>query len=190
VNSRSRPAFQCRFRAPGQPVVGPILYALAPSNLGMLIVGRSQHGLCAILLGDDTTSVLAALREAFPTAELVAAAPQELQHELEQVVRCINGHHIDANLPLDLGGTAFQQQVWRALLTIPAGQTRTYSELAVSLGLSPRAARAVGGGCAANLLAVVVPCHRVVRGDAAMTGYRWGLQRKRALLLREQSADR
>jgi O-6-methylguanine DNA methyltransferase len=101
-----------------------------------------------------------------------------------QILDLLHGKNIEDRLTLDIGGTAFQQKVWRALCDIPAGQTRSYAQLAAQLG-APQAARAVGSACAANLLAVAIPCHRVLRHDGSITGYRWGAERKRALLDRE-----
>jgi len=124
------------------------------------------------------------LAQAFPAAALEETA-QFLQADLEQIIRLIHQQPVDASITLDVGGTAFQRQVWTALCDIPAGQTRTYTHLAESIG-APKAVRAVASACAANMLAMLIPCHRIVRSDGSLSGYRWGVQRKRAQLLRER----
>ena len=160
-----------------------IEFALAQCGLGALLVARSARGVCAIALGDTPEPLLRELQDRFPRAELVGgnAAFEQL---VAQVVGFIEAPKLGLDLPLDIRGTAFQQRVWDALRKIPAGQTVSYAQLAQRIGM-PSASRAVARACAANTLAVAIPCHRVVRSDGALSGYRWGVERKRALLLRE-----
>lgn len=161
-----------------------IAFAIAQCSLGALLVARSQRGLCAIALGDDPDVLLRELQDRFPRAELVGgdAAFEQL---VAQVVGLIEAPRLGLDLPLDIRGTAFQQRVWDALRKVPAGQTVSYAEIAARIG-SPRAVRAVAQACAANVLAVAIPCHRVVRSDGGVSGYRWGVARKQALLERER----
>ncbi|MGE0855604.1 MAG: bifunctional DNA-binding transcriptional regulator/O6-methylguanine-DNA methyltransferase Ada, partial [Hyphomicrobiaceae bacterium] len=159
-----------------------IAYATGSSSLGYVLVGRTVLGLCAILLGDDESALEADLARRFPRAELVQDGGA-LAGALGAVIALIEapGRATDAlSLPRDVRGTAFQQQVWTALSRIPAGQTATYAEIARSIG-RPSAYRAVALACGANPLAVAVPCHRAVRNDGSLSGYRWGIERKRAL---------
>lgn len=159
-------------------------FAIAQCSLGALLVARSQRGLCAIALGDDPDVLLRELQDRFPRAELVGgdAAFEQL---VAQVVGLIEAPRLGLDLPLDIRGTAFQQRVWDALRKVPAGETVSYAEIAARIG-SPRAVRAVAQACAANVLAVAIPCHRVVRSDGGVSGYRWGVARKQALLERER----
>lgn len=161
-----------------------IHYALGESSLGTVLVGRSSRGICAILLGDDADALLGELRGRFPKAELLAAEP-DFSAVAHQVIRLVEDPRQDLALPLDIRGTAFQARVWQALRAIPVGTTLSYTQLATQLG-QPAAVRAVAGACAANSLAVAVPCHRIVRSDGALSGYRWGVERKRELLRRER----
>ena len=163
-----------------------IAFAIAQCSLGALLVARSQRGLCAIALGDDPDVLLRELQDRFPRAELVGgdAAFEQL---VAQVVGLVEAPRLGLDLPLDIRGTAFQQRVWDALRKVPAGETVSYAEIAARIG-SPRAVRAVAQACAANVLAVAIPCHRVVRSNGALSGYRWGLERKRELLSREDAA--
>lgn len=156
-----------------------IRFALAPSTLGLLLVAATDKGLCRISFDEDE----AALRARFPKAEIVAgdAAFAEL---VRQVVALVDDPGRVRNLPVDVAGTAFQQAVWAALRAIPAGETRSYAQIAAAIG-KPGAARAVGSACASNNLALLIPCHRVLRGDGAPGGYAWGVPRKQALLRRE-----
>lgn len=163
-------------------VAEPLHYAVGACALGALLVARSARGLCAILLGDDAAALHAELRRSFPHAELLPAADSAAL--LAPVVALVAAPGGGLDLPLDPRGTPFQQRVWQALGEIPAGSTLSYAALAARLGM-PRAVRAVAGACAANRLAVAIPCHRVLRGDGALAGYRWGVARKRALLERE-----
>ncbi|MBO9662759.1 methylated-DNA--[protein]-cysteine S-methyltransferase [Dokdonella sp.] len=177
------PAFRYHFRAPDSPVDGPIRFAVGRTALGAILVGRSRRGVCAILLGENAQALRDRLAVAFPEIELQADR-RSLRRELRQVVACVEGETSEDAVDLDIGGTDFEQNVWRALSGIPAGRTRSYGDVAQDLG-APTAARAVAGACAANLLALAIPCHRVVRRDGAIAGYRWGTERKRALLARE-----
>ncbi len=162
-----------------------IHYALAQGYLGWVLIAATDQGLCRIDLGDDPEALVARLRADFPRADLgedgagLADAEREVLALLEAPERGLS-------LPLDIQGTAFQRRVWAALQQIPAGSTVSYAELAARVG-NPRGARAVAQACASNRLAVAVPCHRVVRGDGELGGYRWGLERKRALLEREEA---
>jgi AraC family transcriptional regulator of adaptative response/methylated-DNA-[protein]-cysteine methyltransferase len=160
-----------------------IRHAVAPCSLGFALVGQSARGVCAILLGDEPEALRAELRRRFPRARLVAG-DRAFGAVVARVVACVETPRLGLDLPLDVRGTAFQHRVWRALRDIPAGTTATYSEIARRIG-APRAVRAVAGACAANPLAVAIPCHRVVRNDGGLAGYRWGLPRKQALLDRE-----
>jgi AraC family transcriptional regulator of adaptative response/methylated-DNA-[protein]-cysteine methyltransferase len=163
-----------------------IAYACAPSSLGTVLVAATARGVCAIELGDDAAALRAALERRFPHAQVHADA-QALQHELDAVVRYVDAPNDGLSLPLDVRGTAFQRRVWQALRALRRGETTTYAALARALG-QPNATRAVGAACAANPVALAVPCHRVVGSDGALRGYRWGVQRKRALLDREAQA--
>jgi O-6-methylguanine DNA methyltransferase len=177
--------FRYNFRAPDSQVEGPIRFAVGQTTLGIVIIGRTQHGICAILLGDDALALLGQLAGAFPTRELI---PDQagLADELDQILSLIKKNPSEGVIDLDIGGTAFEQKVWRAVSVIPAGQTRSYSEVAQDLG-SPEAVRAVAGACAANVLAIAIPCHRVISSDGSVSGYRWGVDRKRALLAEERA---
>lgn len=170
------------FRAGGQDAA--IHYATGACSLGIVLVAATERGVCAILLGDDADALLDDLRARFPRAQ-VTAGDADFVHTVEHVVRFVEAPRIGLDLPLDIRGTAFQQRVWQALRAIPAGSRASYSEIAERIG-APRAVRAVAQACAANRLAVAVPCHRVVRSDGALSGYRWGVERKRALLAREE----
>lgn len=160
-----------------------IRVAAAPCALGMVLVAATARGLCAILLGDDAEPLLADVRRRFPRAS-IEDGDETFRDWVRQVTAFVEEPRRGLSLPLDIRGTAFQQRVWALLRTIPPGQTLSYGEVARRLG-APRATRAVAQACGANPLAVAVPCHRVVAGDGRLTGYRWGLERKRALLKRE-----
>jgi len=172
-----------RFRAPGSLLRGPIHYAIGHCVQGAILVARGAHGICAIFLDDDAKGLRQQLIQAFPKAALEEAAPS-VHDGLGQVISFIDQGAAETLLELDVGGTPFQQRVWSALCDIPAGQTRSYTRLARDIG-APNAVRAVASACAANTLAVAIPCHRVVRADGSLSGYRWGVQRKRDLLRRE-----
>jgi AraC family transcriptional regulator of adaptative response/methylated-DNA-[protein]-cysteine methyltransferase len=162
-----------------------IRFAVAQCSLGALLVAATAKGICSILLGDDPDVLVRDLQDRFPKAELIGAEPA-FEATVAQVVAFVEAPRIGLDLPLDLRGTTFQQRVWQALRAIPAGRTVGYAELAAQLGM-PQGARAVAGACAANPVAIAVPCHRVVRNDGSISGYRWGVERKRALLERESS---
>ncbi len=165
-----------------------IRWSLVPTVLGKALVATTGRGICAIELGDDAMALERGLRDEFPNADMQrveAGSDEFLAPRLRAVAERLAGRGGD--LPLDLVGTAFQKRVWDALMTIPAGQTRSYAQLADALG-SPKAARAVASACASNRIAVVVPCHRIIRGDGSLGGYRWGLPLKQVLLDREQAA--
>lgn len=161
-----------------------IRFAIGQCALGAILVAQSARGLCAILLGAAPQALMDDLRARFPAADLLEGDAAFAQ-VVAQVVAFVEAPRLGLDLPLDLRGTAFQQRVWRALQAIAPGTTQTYSELAHRIG-APRAVRAVASACAANPLAVAIPCHRVVRADGSLAGYRWGLARKQALLKREQ----
>jgi AraC family transcriptional regulator of adaptative response/methylated-DNA-[protein]-cysteine methyltransferase len=162
-----------------------IRYAIARSSLGPVLIAATERGLCTIEFGDDPAALVAALRQRFARATL-ARGDREFRARVAGVVRSIEEPRAALELPLDVRGTAFQRRVWNALRAIPAGATTTYAELARRID-APRAVRAVARACASNPLAVVVPCHRVVRGDGGLAGYRWGIERKAELLRREAS---
>ena len=162
-----------------------IRFAIGECSLGAILVAQSQRGVCAILLGDDPETLARDLQDRFPKANLIGG-DHAFEQLVAQVVGFVEAPAIGLELPLDVRGTAFQQLVWQALRDIPAGSTASYGEIARRIG-SPRAVRAVAQACAANALAVAIPCHRVVRHDGGLSGYRWGVQRKRTLLDREAS---
>lgn len=161
-------------------------FATSACSLGCILVAATGRGVCAILLGDDADGLGRDLRRRFPGARLIADQTG-LAGTLAQVAGVIEAPAHGLDLPLDIGGTPFQQRVWQALRAIPAGATASYAEVARRIG-APGAARAVARACAANPVALAVPCHRVVRGDGTLSGYRWGAGRKRALLAREGAA--
>jgi AraC family transcriptional regulator of adaptative response/methylated-DNA-[protein]-cysteine methyltransferase len=163
-----------------------IRFVTVATPLGWALVAATERGICMTALGDDRGSLAAALRERFPRAELVVE-DAGLKEWADRIVRFITAPEQNLDLPLDIRGTAFQARVWRALQKIPLGKTASYTEIAARLG-QPKAVRAVAQACAANKLALVVPCHRVIRSDGELGGYRWGLERKRALLARERAA--
>lgn len=160
-----------------------IRFAIGQCSLGAILVAASERGLCAILIGDDPDALARELQDRFPKAELVGGDAR-FEALVARVVGLIEAPGTGLDLPLDVRGTAFQQRVWEALRAIPPGTTATYAEIAHAIG-APKATRAVAGACAGNWLAVAIPCHRVVRTDGALSGYRWGVERKRALLERE-----
>ena len=164
----------------------PIHFAVGECSLGSILVAATERGVCAILLGDDPEQLTHDLERRFPRANLIGADPA-FESVVATVVGMIESPHAGSGLPLDIRGTLFQQRVWEALGKIPAGQTRTYTEIARAIG-SPKAVRAVASACAANVLAVAIPCHRVVRTDGSLSGYRWGIERKRKLLEGERRA--
>lgn len=163
-----------------------IRFAIGECSLGSILVAQSERGVCAILLGDEPDALARDLQDRFPKARLIGG-DRDYEQLVAQVVGFVEAPAIGLDLPLDVRGTAFQQRVWRALREIPAGSTASYSEIARRIG-SPTATRAVAQACASNMLAVAIPCHRVVRNDGGLSGYRWGVPRKRALLDREAQA--
>src|SRR5512143_3435843 len=160
-----------------------IRFAVGLCSLGSILVAASGRGVCAILLGDDPDALARDLQDRFPRARLIGGDAQ-FEGLVARVVGFVEAPGIGLDLPLDVRGTAFQQRVWQALRAIPPGETASYSEIATRIG-APGSVRAVAGACAANSLAVAIPCHRVVRNDGGLSGYRWGVERKRALLDRE-----
>ena len=172
-----------QFRAGGRGET--IRFALGECSLGAILVAATVRGICAITLGDDPAVLLRELEEHFDQAQLIGG-DQAFEHWVATVVGLIEHPARGLDLPLDLRGTAFQAQVWQALAAIPPGSTASYAEIAARIG-APRAMRAVARACAANPVAVAIPCHRVVRRDGALSGYRWGVERKRVLLARERS---
>ena len=160
-----------------------IRFAIGECSLGSILVASSKKGVCAIFMGDDPDVLARDLQDRFPKSNLIGG-DAEFERLVAKVVGFVEAPAIGLDLPLDVRGTAFQQRVWQALREIPAGSTASYSEIANRIG-SPKAVRAVAGACAANALAVAIPCHRVVRNDGELSGYRWGVERKRALLKRE-----
>ncbi|MFK8014394.1 MAG: bifunctional DNA-binding transcriptional regulator/O6-methylguanine-DNA methyltransferase Ada [Gammaproteobacteria bacterium] len=170
------PPADYRRKATGQEIT----IATAACALGAVAVAATRSGVCAVELGDDESTVASALQTRFAGAQVTTASAAAVSW-VANVVQLIDGHAVPEAIPLDIRGTAFQQKVWQALREIPSGCTVSYAQLAAAIG-QPTAARAVARACATNSLAVVVPCHRVVRGDGSLSGYRWGVERKRALL--------
>ncbi len=160
-----------------------VVYALADSPLQRLLVAQTERGICAVSLGDDDAALVDALRAEFPHAEIVRD-DEGLSAQVQALLAHLNGWQPHLDLPLDLRATAFQTRVWAALRAIPYGETRTYQQIAAEIG-QPSAVRAVASACAHNRLALLIPCHRVVRADGSASGYRWGAARKAALLERE-----
>jgi len=169
------------FRAAGQN--NDIRFAVGQCSLGAILVAQSARGICAILLGDDPHQLVCDLQDQFRRANLIGA-DAEFEQLIAHVVGFIEAPAIGLDLPLDVRGTAFQERVWQALCEIPVGSTASYADIAQRIG-SPKAVRAVAQACGANSLAVAIPCHRVVRSDGNLSGYRWGVERKRELLSRE-----
>lgn len=169
------------YRAAGQN--NDIRFAVGQCSLGAILVAQSERGVCAILLGDDPHQLVCDLQDKFRRANLIGADHQ-FEQLIARVVGFIEAPAIGLDLPLDVRGTAFQERVWQALREIPVGSTASYADVAQRIG-SPKAVRAVAQACGANNLAVAIPCHRVVRSDGHLSGYRWGVERKRQLLERE-----
>jgi AraC family transcriptional regulator, regulatory protein of adaptative response / methylated-DNA-[protein]-cysteine methyltransferase len=172
------------YRAGGVQI--EIRFAVGECSLGSILVAKSKRGICAILLGDEPEALVRDLQDRFPEATLIGgdAVFEEL---VARVVGFVETPSLGLDLPLDVRGTAFQHRVWQALRKIPAGSTATYADIAANIG-SPESVRAVAQACGANPVAVAIPCHRVVRSDGELSGYRWGVERKRALLKREARA--
>ncbi len=169
------------FRTGGKDTT--LRFAVGTSSLGAILVAASDKGIAAILLGDDPQALVRDLEDRFPKAELIGG-DRVFEDVVAKVIALIEAPGQDFDLPLDVRGTAFQHRVWQALREIPAGTTASYAEIAERIGM-PKAVRAVAAACAANRLAVAIPCHRVVRNDGALSGYRWGVERKRTLIARE-----
>jgi AraC family transcriptional regulator of adaptative response/methylated-DNA-[protein]-cysteine methyltransferase len=160
-----------------------IRFAVGECSLGSVLVARRDKAVCAILLGDDPGGLERDLQDRFPKANLIGG-DADFEDLVATVVAFIEAPRIGLDLPLDIRGTTFQRRVWQALCEIPASQTVTYAEIARCIG-EPKSVRAVAQACGSNKIAVAIPCHRVVKNDGALSGYRWGVERKRALLERE-----
>uniref|UniRef100_UPI003CFEFCB9 methylated-DNA--[protein]-cysteine S-methyltransferase n=1 Tax=Alcaligenes faecalis TaxID=511 RepID=UPI003CFEFCB9 len=185
----AHPSPRVQAKTPRQQGPGsPIRFAITQSSLGVLMVAESDRGICAISLGDDAQLLLEQLQNRFKAAELIRA-DSLLKQRVVQVLAMVEDSARDLDLPLDIQGTAFQQRVWEFLRHIPAGQTLSYTEIAERLGM-PKGARAVARACASNILAIAIPCHRVLRQSGDLAGYRWGLERKKTLVERERAQDR
>ena len=169
------------YRAGGAGMM--IRFAIGQCSLGAILIAATERGVCAILLGDEPEPLVGDLECRFPKAELIGG-DRDFEQLVAQVVGFVEAPRLGLDLPLDIRGTAFQQRVWQELAKIPAGSTASYTEVARRLG-TPKSARAVANACAANSIAVAIPCHRVVRTDDDLSGYRWGIERKRELLNRE-----
>jgi AraC family transcriptional regulator of adaptative response/methylated-DNA-[protein]-cysteine methyltransferase len=169
-----------------QQIDTDIFFAIGECSLGSILVAQNKKNVCSILIGDNPQLLIRDLRGRFPKANLIGdqSGYQEL---MAKVVDLIEKPGVGLGLPLDIRDTAFQQRVWKALQQIPPGSTATYSEIAAKIGM-PKAVRAVAQACGANALAVAIPCHRVIRNDGSLSGYRWGVERKRVLLEREAHA--
>ena len=163
-----------------------IRFAVGECSLGSILVAHSGKGVCAIFLGDDPDALVRDLQDRFPSATLIGG-DAGFEQLVAKVVGFVEAPGIGLDLPLDVRGTAFQQRVWQALRKIPVGSTASYADIATRIG-ARASARAVAQACAANPIAVAIPCHRVVRTDGALSGYRWGVERKRTLLSREGAA--
>jgi AraC family transcriptional regulator of adaptative response/methylated-DNA-[protein]-cysteine methyltransferase len=174
------------FRAGGAGAT--IRFAVGECSLGSILVAATEKGVCAILLGDDPAALVHNLQNRFQKARLVGG-DKGFEQWVARVVGFVETPALGLDLPLDVRGTAFQQRVWQALRQIPAGSTASYTEIAKRIG-TPKAVRAVAQACAANPIAVAIPCHRIVRHDGGLSGYRWGVERKRALLDREAASRR
>ena len=160
-----------------------IRFAIGQTTLGAILVAATEKGICAILMDESAEVLIGDLQDRFPNANLIGA-DSDFEQWVAKVVGFVERPALGLDLPLDIQGTAFQQRVWQALMKIPAGQTATYADVAHMMG-APKAVRAVAGACAANKIAVAIPCHRVIRTDGGLSGYRWGVERKRVLLDRE-----
>ena len=161
-----------------------IAYATVDSALGRLLVAATARGICFVSLGETDAPLVAALEAEFPEAEVIVRDEDAIAPALDDLLAHLEGKTPHLSLPLDVRATAFQRRVWQELMAIPPSETRSYSEIAAALGL-PKGQRAVGRACATNPVAIVVPCHRALRADGTLGGYRWGLERKAALLRRE-----
>lgn len=162
-------------------------YTLANSPIGKVLVAATERGISAVYFGEEEKKLVNELREEYPRAE-IAPASASYSAWVQAIVRHLEGKQPRLDLPLDVQATAFQRRVWQELQHIPYGATRTYGQIARALG-KPRSVRAVARACATNPVSIVVPCHRVIRGDGSLAGYRWGVDRKEKLLAREKAAD-
>lgn len=162
-----------------------ICFAVGECSLGSILVARTNKGVCAILMGDDPDALARDLQDRFPRGRLIGGNAG-FEKLAAKVIGFVEAPGLGLDLPLDIRGTVFQQRVWQALREIPTGSTTSYAEIAKRIG-APKSVRAVASACAANPIAVAIPCHRVVRNDGAIAGYRWGVARKRALLEREKA---
>lgn len=174
------------FRAGGAGA--SIRFAVGECSFGSILVAATDRGICAVLLGDDPDQLVRDLQDRFTEAELIGG-DKNFEKWVARVIAFVEAPALGLDLPLDVGGTAFQQRVWQALRKIPAGSTASYAEIAERIG-SPKAVRAVARACSSNTIAVAIPCHRVICNDGALSGYRWGIERKRALLIHEKHPDR
>jgi AraC family transcriptional regulator of adaptative response/methylated-DNA-[protein]-cysteine methyltransferase len=172
-----------RYRAGGEMM--KIQFAIGECSLGSILVASTEKGVCAILMGSEPQSLIRQLQDRFAKAELIGGDAQ-FEKLVAKVIGFVERPHAAVDLPLDVRGTAFQQRVWKALRQIKTGRTASYADIAARIG-SPRAVRAVAQACGANMIAVAIPCHRVIRTDGQLSGYRWGVERKRALLEREKT---
>ena len=172
------------YKKGGQGLI--IHWTICETQLGLALIAATERGICAVALGADKSLLLAELQKEFPKAQLnfVADSHQYIADKVQQVAHALSG--LPSAVSIELVGTAFQQKVWQALMKIPAGQTRSYAELAEQLAM-PKAARAVARACASNKVAVLVPCHRIIRGDGTLGGYRWGLPLKKKILQLERA---
>jgi AraC family transcriptional regulator of adaptative response/methylated-DNA-[protein]-cysteine methyltransferase len=173
-----------RYRAGGD--LTQIRFAIGECSLGSILVAATEKGVCAILLGRDPDALVRELQDRFTKADLIGA-DAAFEKLVAKVIGFVEQPRLGLDLPLDVQGTAFQQRVWRALRNIGVGNTASYGDIAARIG-QPKSTRAVAQACAANMIAVAIPCHRVIRTDGQLSGYRWGVQRKRALLERERSS--
>ena len=182
--------FQAALRPEGEG--GVIVYACRPTSLGLMAMAATARGVCFVQFGDSESSLLSGLKAEFPNADLITS-PAQNAPELDDWISALDQHiSQDAprpDLPLDMRGTAFQMKVWQFLLSIREGDVLSYSELAAKID-KPKAVRAVASACGKNRIGVLIPCHRVLRGDGGLGGYRWGLERKRALLNAERKRQR
>jgi len=178
-------ALPTEYRAGGTDL--EIRFAIGECSLGSILVAATERGVCAILFGDDPEELAHDLERRFPRARLVGADAR-FERLVAKVVGLVEKPRLGTKLPLDIRGTAFQERVWRALSEIPPGETASYADIARAVG-APKAVRAVAQACASNALAVAIPCHRVVRKDGDIAGYRWGVERKRELIEREHRAQ-
>jgi AraC family transcriptional regulator of adaptative response/methylated-DNA-[protein]-cysteine methyltransferase len=170
------------------PVAGAaeIQFAIGHSSLGAMLVAGSDQGICAILIGDDPDALVRDLQERFQSANLLRGGA-DFEQLVARIVAFVEAPKLGLELSLDVRGTQFQRRVWKALKEIPVGSTASYTDVAKQIG-APNSVRAVAQACGANPIAVAIPCHRVVRNDGALSGYRWGVERKRALLEREAAS--